>query len=62
MNPAIITLSFTLWIYIFGGFIGTLIALPLTQLIMIYLDRILLYSKNNKKSLETSQLNKIKTT
>lgn len=46
MNSAIVLLSFTLWIYIFGGFTGTIIALPLTQLILIYLDRILVYSKN----------------
>ncbi len=45
MNPAIMFLSFVLWIYIFGGFTGTVIALPLTQLIMICVGRIVLYSK-----------------
>ncbi|MEM6264006.1 MAG: AI-2E family transporter [Bacteroidota bacterium] len=45
MNPAITLLSFSLWIYVFGGFTGTIIALPLTQLIMIYLDRLLVYTK-----------------
>ncbi len=49
MNPAITMFSFTLWIYVFGGFIGTIIALPLTRLIMIYMDRVLIYSvKQNK--------------
>lgn len=45
MNSAIVLLSFTLWIYVFGGFIGTIVALPLTQLILIYMDHLLLYSK-----------------
>lgn len=47
MNPAVVMLSFTLWIFIFGGFIGTIIALPMTQLILIFLDRMILYSRNN---------------
>jgi predicted PurR-regulated permease PerM len=46
MNSAIVLLSFTLWIYVFGAFTGTIIALPLTQLILIYLDRLLLYSQD----------------
>lgn len=45
MNPAIILLSFTLWIYVFGSFTGTIVALPLTQLILIYFDKIILYSR-----------------
>jgi len=49
MNPAIIVLSFALWIPIFGGFNGTILALPLTQLILIYLDRVLLYSSDKAK-------------
>tara|TARA_B110000879_G_C11107243_1_gene485805 strand:- start:145 stop:1281 length:1137 start_codon:yes stop_codon:yes gene_type:complete len=53
MNPAIISLSFVLWVYVFGGFIGTIIALPLTQLIMIYTDHLILYSKKKIKNLET---------
>ncbi len=36
MNPAITILSFAVWTAIFGGFIGTVIALPLTQILMIY--------------------------
>ena len=48
MNPAIIVLSFALWIPIFGGFNGTILALPLTQLILIYFDRIILYSHKAK--------------
>ncbi len=51
MNPAIMILSFTLWIFVFGGFAGTIIALPLTQLIMIYMDRLMLYSKEKRKVL-----------
>jgi len=46
MNSAIILVSFTLWIFVFGGFTGTIIALPLTQLILIYMDRLLLFSKD----------------
>jgi predicted PurR-regulated permease PerM len=53
MNPAIMALSFVLWVYIFGGFIGTVIALPLTRLIMIYADHLISYSKNKIKVLET---------
>ena len=49
MNPAIIVLSFALWIPIFGGFNGTILALPLTQLVLIYLDRVLLYSSDKAK-------------
>ncbi len=50
MNSAIMLLSFTLWIFVFGGFTGTIIALPLTQLILIYMDRLLLYSKQKLTS------------
>lgn len=39
MNPAVILLSFTLWISIFGSFTGTIIALPLSQLILVYIKR-----------------------
>ncbi len=52
MNPAVIVLSFALWVPIFGGFNGTILALPLTQLILIYLDRVLLYSDKAKLSEE----------
>jgi len=48
MNPAITLLSFTLWISLFGAFTGTIIALPLTQLILIYIDHILLSSIERK--------------
>ena len=51
MNPAIMFLSFALWIYIFGGFTGTLIALPLTQLIMVYMDWLMLYSKEKREAM-----------
>jgi predicted PurR-regulated permease PerM len=42
MNPAIIVFSFALWVPIFGGFNGTILALPLTQFILIYVGRVLL--------------------
>jgi len=48
MNPAIMLLSFTLWIYVFGGFVGTVVALPLTQLVMISFDRLLLINLKEK--------------
>jgi len=48
LNPAIMLLSFTLWIYVFGGFIGTIVALPLTQLLIIFVDRLLLTSLKKK--------------
>jgi len=48
MNSAIVLLSFTLWIYVFGEVIGTIIALPLTQLIMILVDQFLLKSTRNQ--------------
>lgn len=51
MNPAIMFLAFALWISVFGGLAGTIIALPLTQLILIYLDRLLMYSKERIKTL-----------
>ena len=38
MNSAITILAFALWIYVFGDFVGTVVALPLTQFIMVYLD------------------------
>ena len=49
MNPAIMLLAFALWISVFGGIAGTIIALPLTQLILIYLDRMMLFSKEKIK-------------
>lgn len=48
MNPAIMFLSFALWIYVFGAITGTIIALPLTQFIMIYLGRLILYSQEKR--------------
>ena len=55
MNPAIMMLSFFLWTYVFGGFFGTMIALPLTSLILIYLDRILMYSQKHSTILGTGK-------
>jgi predicted PurR-regulated permease PerM len=57
MNPAIVILAFVLWIYLLGGFIGTILALPLTQLILIYLDRFISFSNKNLDALETAKQN-----
>lgn len=45
MNPAIMMVSFTLWSYVFGTTTGLLIALPLTTILLLYLDRILIYAR-----------------
>ncbi len=45
MNPAVTILAFSLWVYLLGGFVGTILALPLTQLILIYIERILEHQK-----------------
>lgn len=55
MNAAVVILSFSLWIYLLGGFVGTVLALPITQLILIYLDRILVH---NREIVEPSELDK----
>jgi len=52
MNPAVIVLAFTLWIAAFGGFVGTILALPLTQFILIYLDKVATYSNEKIKPKE----------
>ncbi|PIE77469.1 MAG: hypothetical protein CSA15_12875, partial [Candidatus Delongbacteria bacterium] len=43
MNPAITILAFAIWTTIFGDFVGTVIALPLTQIIMIYGKSMIMY-------------------
>ncbi|UKN00398.1 AI-2E family transporter [Paracrocinitomix mangrovi] len=45
LNPAIMILSFALWSHLFGTVLGTLIALPLTTVILIYIDRLLVHTK-----------------
>jgi predicted PurR-regulated permease PerM len=55
MNPAIMMLSFALWIYVFGGLVGTIIALPLTELILIYLGKMILFSAEKRKDLLKSE-------
>lgn len=47
MNPAIMMVSFAVWAYIFGT-IGVFLALPLTTLLLIYLDKVLLARKENE--------------
>lgn len=44
MNPAITIFAFAFWIAILGGFAGTILALPLTQFILIFIDRFILFS------------------
>jgi predicted PurR-regulated permease PerM len=44
MNPSIMLISLAVWSHVFGTF-GLLIALPLTTVLLIYLDRILLKRK-----------------
>lgn len=44
MNPAIMILAYALWIYLFGVIVGTIIALPMMQLLLLFGGRIL---KNN---------------
>jgi putative permease len=51
LNPAIMILSFVLWIYIFGVFVGTVIALPMTTLVLLYFDRLLLHAKKQAEEL-----------
>lgn len=60
MNPAIMVLAFVLWVYLLGGFIGTVLAIPLTQLILIYLGKIITYQqeKLDEKPKESPQLEK----
>lgn len=45
MNPAVTVLAFSFWVYVLGGFVGTVLALPLTQLVLTYLDRIMEHQK-----------------
>lgn len=45
LNPAVLVLAFVLWIYLLGGFIGTIMAIPLTQIILIYLGKIISYQQ-----------------
>ncbi|MDG1331332.1 MAG: AI-2E family transporter [Crocinitomicaceae bacterium] len=52
MNAAIIILAFSVWIYVLGGFVGTILALPLTQFILIYVERMLQYQKEQLDSSE----------
>ncbi|MFT5821453.1 MAG: putative PurR-regulated permease PerM [Crocinitomix sp.] len=54
MNAAIMILAFAFWIFVFGSFIGTILALPLTQLILIYMDQFILFSAE-KMSSDSSQ-------
>lgn len=45
LNPAIMIVSFAVWTHLFGVMFGTLIALPLTTVVLIYIDQILLHTK-----------------
>ena len=46
MNPAIMMVSVSAWGYLLGMF-GVLIALPLTSIILSYINQVLLYGKDN---------------
>lgn len=54
LNPAIILLSLSVWGTLLG-FIGLIIALPLTTLLIAYYDRYVLGRNNNESSSERSQ-------
>lgn len=45
LNPAIMIVSFAIWSHLFGVVFGTLIALPMTSIVLIYLDQLLLHTK-----------------
>lgn len=45
LNPAIMIVSFAVWSHLFGIFFGTLIALPLTTVVLIYLDQLLMHTR-----------------
>lgn len=49
MNPALIILSFVLWVYLFGAFFGSILALPLTTVVLIYIDRLPLDQTKTKE-------------
>lgn len=55
MNPAIMIVSFAIWTHLFGLTIGTLIALPLTTVLLIYVDRLLLYLKEHLTTPSSNQ-------
>ncbi|NOQ73886.1 MAG: AI-2E family transporter [Crocinitomix sp.] len=58
MNAAIMIFAFAFWIFVFGAFVGTILALPLTQLILIYMDRFILFSTEKmSKATEESENN-----
>ena len=59
LNPAIIFLSLSLWVYVMG-FIGLIIGLPLTTLIISYYCEFVLHQpnplhKNKKKEIKDSK-------
>ncbi len=44
MNPAVMVISLSVWSYILGT-IGLFLALPLTSVLLSYIDRLLMYRK-----------------
>ena len=63
LNPAIILLSLSIWGSLFG-FIGLIIALPLTTLVLSYYNRYILekdfkgkYKRRNKKATQSTVVN-----
>lgn len=56
INPAIFMVFAGIWTHLFGGIIGTFIALPLTTALLIYADRLLLYWKKQREVVEREVL------
>lgn len=52
INPAIFILFAGIWSHIFGGVVGTFIALPLTSIALIYADRLIMYWKSQQEIIE----------
>jgi predicted PurR-regulated permease PerM len=46
MNPAILMISVAIWTYLLG-FVGSVLAIPLTSFILIYIDKLLLKRKGS---------------
>lgn len=53
VNPAILILFTAIWTYLLGGLAGTFLTLPLTTVVLIYADRLLLYWKDQREAAQT---------
>ena len=61
LNPAVILLSLSVWGSLFG-FIGLIIALPLTTLVLSYYNRYIIGEENEQKKRRSIKFAKIKLT